>query len=132
MNTRLRCIVPAPSIANWRASYATWLGPASFPGRGEAYSSSRYLSIAELPISTVMPWDKAVHDRRYARLDVVAVGRAVGIGDVAAGAQTLTIWRAPPGAGSREFIQAGEEFEPPGVSTKCLIVGRSPTGGGER
>jgi hypothetical protein len=36
-------------------------------------------------------------DRRDARMDAVGSGRAFGIRDVAAGAQTLTIW--PPFGG---------------------------------
>ena len=93
MNTRLHCKAQAPSIANWQANFASWRGAASSPDRGEAYCSSRYPSIAELSTSTARPRDRAGHDRRNARMDDVSAGRAFGVGDVAAGAQTLTIWR---------------------------------------
>ena len=114
MNTRLRCIAPAPSIANWPASFASWRGPASFQDRGEAYCGSRDRSIVELPTSTAKPQDKAVHDRRDARMDDVAAGRALGIGDVAAGAQTLMICRAPPRAAPRALAVAKlKHYAPP-------------------
>ena len=122
MNTRLRCIAPAPSIANWPASFASWRGPASFQDRGEAYCGSRDRSIVELPTSTAKPQDKAVHDRRDARMDDVAAGRALGIGDVAAGAQTLMICRAPPRAAPRALAVAKH------LRTTARWPGRKATG----
>ena len=122
MNTRLRCIAPAPSIANWPASFASWRGPASFQDRGEAYCGSRDRSIVELPTSTAKPQDKAVHDRRDARMDDVAAGRALGIGDVAAGAQTLMICRAPPRVAPRALVVAKA------LCTTARWPGRKATG----
>jgi len=91
MNTRPHCIAPAPSIANWQLSSANWREPASSQDRGEAYYGSRCRSIAEPSISTARPRERALRDRRKARMDVVAACRALGIRDAAAGAQTLTI-----------------------------------------
>ena len=122
MNTRLRCIAPAPSIANWLASFASWRGLASFPDRGEAYCGSRDRSIVELPTSTAKPQDKAVHDRRDARMDDVAAGRALGIGDVAAGAQTLMICRTPPRVAPRALVVAKA------LRTTARWPGRKATG----
>ena len=92
----LQC-APAPSTANSRVSFASWRGPALSPARGGAYCSSQARLITEPPTSTAKPRDKPVHDRRNTRMDVVGTGRAFGFGDVAAGAQTLTIWRAGEG-----------------------------------
>ena len=91
MNTRFRCIVPTPNIANWRASSASWRTAASSPDRGEASCSSPYRSMSGLPISTVRRRENAGRDRRDARMDAVGASRAFAIRDVAAGAQALTI-----------------------------------------
>src|SRR5690349_17779043 len=103
MNTRSRCIAPDPSIGNWRASSANWREPASSQDRGGAYCGSQCRSIAEPPISTARPRVRALRDRRNARMDVVAACRALGIRDVAAGAQTLNnmAGRVQPGIISR-------------------------------
>ena len=115
MNTRFRCVAPAPNIANWRASFASWRVPASFPDRGEAYCSLRYPSIAELPISTVKPRDKAGHDRRNAGMDDVAAGRAFGVGDVTAGAQALRYGKLCPERASRRELSGLEHSLDPGA-----------------
>jgi len=59
--------------------------------------------MARPPISTARPRERALRDRRNARMDVVGARWAFGIRDVAAGAQTLTKWRAEvqPGINSK-------------------------------
>ena len=108
MNARLRCIAPAPSIGNWRASSANWREPASSQDRGEAYRGSRCRSITEPPISTARPRERARRDRRNARMDVVGATRAFDIRDVAAGAQTLTYGATQPSRRERLFLVESE------------------------
>jgi hypothetical protein len=90
MNTRFCCATPAQSIATSQASCGSWPEPASFPDPGEAYCSLRDRSIAEPPASTAGPHERALRDRRDARMDTVGNGGALDSCDVFAGAQTLT------------------------------------------
>lgn len=76
------CVGRARSTANWRASCASWHGPAFSPAHGETCCSLRYHSMSEPPISTAET-EKWLHDRRNARMDVVGAGRALGRCDVA-------------------------------------------------
>jgi|SRR5690349_21747074 len=88
VHSGLNATAPADSCA--RRGHAP--GSASFPARGEAYCGSRDRSMSQPPISTARRREKALHDRRTTRMDVLGAGRAFGLCDVAAGVQALTIW----------------------------------------
>ena len=104
MNTRIRCVAPAQSIAILQASCASWPEPASFPDPGEAYCSLRDHSITEQPTSTAGPHQRALRDRRDARMD------ALDIRNVLADAQTLAIgqgqFRRATARIARQFVSA--------------------------
>src|SRR5262245_36322 len=95
MNTRSRCAMPAQSIATSQASCGSWPESASFPDPGETYCSLLDHSISEPPTSTVGPHERALRDRRDARMDTVGNGCALDSCDVFAGAQTLTAYSTP-------------------------------------
>jgi hypothetical protein len=89
MDTRFRCITPVQNIASLQASCATWPEPPPFPDPGAACCNLQDHSIAEQPTSTVGPHERALRDRRDARMDTVGTGRAVDSDDVVAGIETL-------------------------------------------
>jgi hypothetical protein len=86
MNTRFRCVLPPPSIATVLLVCATWPEPPPFPDLGEPCCNLQDRLIAGPPTSTVEPQERALRDRRDARMDAVGTGRALDRGDVFAGA----------------------------------------------
>jgi hypothetical protein len=96
MNTRFRCTAPAQSIAISQASCTSWPEPALFPDPGEAYCGLPHHSIAEPSTSTAGPYERALRDRRDARMDAVGTVLALDIRNVFAGAQKPSATRGEP------------------------------------
>ena len=88
------CQRPDGSCPSWATCSANWRGPLSSLDRGEVSRGSPDRSTGELPTSMPKPREKAVRDRRNARLDDVAASRAFDICDVNPGDQTLTMGRS--------------------------------------